>query len=47
MSVLDNILITLTERHFLRALFQRGNRARREREEVLSRREAIEAYPGA
>lgn len=37
MSALDNMLITLTERRFLRALFQRDNRARRERAESILR----------
>lgn len=41
MNVLDNMLITLTERHFLRALFQRGNRARRERAESVLREVGI------
>ena len=37
MSALDNMLITLTERRFLRALFQRDSRARRERAESILR----------
>ena len=41
MNALDNLLITLTERHFLRALFQRDNRARRERAESVLREVGI------
>ena len=37
MSALDNMLITLTERRFLRALFQRDNRVRRARAESILR----------
>ena len=47
MSALDNMLITLTERRFLRALFQRDSRARRERAESILRDVGIWESRGA